>query len=257
MPTLSRITVYPIKSLSGVGVESVRITLAGSLENDRRWAMVDAKGHVVSGKRNQQVFKLNAAFNLQDESVCFTNEQGKSEDFSLQNPRLLESFLSEQLDKKLYLKENKQQGFPDDIDANGPTLISQASLEEVVSWYKDLSIDDIRARFRINLEVDDAPAFWEDQLYKVNNKNLTLCVGDVEINPSNPCARCSVPIKEPGSGKPYNNFFETFIQKREQSAPSWHDPACFDHWYRLSANTRVNTQQAKKTLSLGDSVRVG
>ena len=44
MPTLERITVYPIKSLDGVVLESCRVLAGGALEHDRRYALVDAEG---------------------------------------------------------------------------------------------------------------------------------------------------------------------------------------------------------------------
>ncbi|MFM7034641.1 MAG: MOSC N-terminal beta barrel domain-containing protein [Planctomycetia bacterium] len=41
MPTLDRITIYPVKSLDGVDVEECRVLPSGALENDRRWRLVD------------------------------------------------------------------------------------------------------------------------------------------------------------------------------------------------------------------------
>ena len=51
MPTLERITVYPVKSLDGVEVAAARLLAGGALEHDRRWQLVDMEGRVVNAKR--------------------------------------------------------------------------------------------------------------------------------------------------------------------------------------------------------------
>ncbi|NDC55027.1 MAG: molybdenum cofactor biosysynthesis protein, partial [Planctomycetia bacterium] len=51
MPTLDRITLYPVKSLDGIDVETARVLPSGALEHDRRWRLVDLDGRVVNAKR--------------------------------------------------------------------------------------------------------------------------------------------------------------------------------------------------------------
>lgn len=252
---LSKVFVYPIKALPAVELETVRITEGGALYNDRRWGIVDRKGRMVNGKNNKRLFSLKPTFDLELETVSFLEGENTRETFDLANLSGLSKYFSKALKQPVFLKENKKQGFPDDITASGPTVVTQASLETVSSWYPDLSLDDIRARFRVNLELSPAPAFWEDGLFKRDRQPKSLQIGDVFIHVSNPCARCSVPIKHPDTGEPYNNFYETFIAQREQTRPDWLDPACFDHWYRLSLNTNIGLEQAKKALTVGDAVK--
>src|SRR5208282_2593793 len=57
------------------------------------------------------------------------------------------------------------EGFPDDTIANGPTIISTASLQSVCDLFPGIDLDGARQRFRATLEVDGVPAFWEDQLF--------------------------------------------------------------------------------------------
>ena len=59
---LSRIDLYPIKSLDGVSVTEVCITAGGTLEGDRIYAMVDDTGAYVNGKRTGQVHLLRTTF---------------------------------------------------------------------------------------------------------------------------------------------------------------------------------------------------
>jgi hypothetical protein len=46
------------------------------------------------------------------------------------------------------------EGFPDDNIANGPTIISTASLQTVSDWFPGLSVANVRQRFRTTLEID-------------------------------------------------------------------------------------------------------
>jgi len=39
-------------------------------------------------------------------------------------------------------------GFPDDTIANGPIIVSTASLQSVCEWFPGLTVDDVRLRFR-------------------------------------------------------------------------------------------------------------
>jgi len=249
--TLSKIIVYPIKAMPGVEVNSVTVTQGGALCNDRRWALEDERGRLINGKNNKRIFSLQPSFDLAQETVSFFN--GASErTFDLSDNVGLSEHFSTLLDKRVFLKEDEDKGFPDDMNASGPTIVSEASLEAVLSWYPNLSMDDIRARFRINLEIASEPAFWEDQLFVHNEQPKAIQVGRVTIDSSNPCARCSVPTKDPVSGKPYSDFYKTFIQQREKSKPAWTDVECFDHWYRLSANTNINKAEAGKRLTVGE-----
>ncbi|MBL4743907.1 MAG: MOSC N-terminal beta barrel domain-containing protein [Cycloclasticus sp.] len=256
MATLGKIFVYPIKALPGVELSSVEITKGGTLSNDRRWALLDKKGRLVNGKNNSKVFSLRPRFDLALEEVCFVGDELASKTFQLADVKGLSNYFSERLGKAVFLKEDTHQGFPDDMNASGPTLVSQASLEAVSSWYPDLTLDDIRQRFRINMEISGVPAFWEDRCFLTGNEPKMIRVGQVDLQSSNPCARCSVPIKDAQSGKPYDNFYETFIEMRESTKPAWTDESCFDHWYRLSVNTNINAQQGDKKVSVGDAVDI-
>lgn len=62
MPTLDRITVYPVKSLDGVEVSEARLLFGGGLEHDRRWQLVDMEGRVVNAKRTPLVHAIRAEF---------------------------------------------------------------------------------------------------------------------------------------------------------------------------------------------------
>jgi len=256
MIKLSKIFVYPIKALPGIQLKEATLTEGGALLNDRRWGLVDGQGRMVNGKNNRQIFLLNPVYDLTSETVRFIHKNDVEQVFELADTAGLSRYFSERLSRPVFLKEDKRQGFPDDLNASGPTLISQASLETVATWFPALSVDEIRARFRVNLEVSPTAAFWEDQVFRDKRSPKAIQIGNVTIKPSNPCARCTVPMKHPKSGELYDNFYEIFISMREQTKPSWLDAACFDHWYRLSVNTNIEADQFGQTLALGQPVSI-
>ena len=256
MAALSKIFIYPIKALPGVPVDKVSITAGGSLKNDRRWAMFDKNGKAINGKNNNKVFLLKAEFDLNNEQVTFNTGEPSALKFDLADTKPLATYLSEQLNTSVRLLENRDNGFPDDPEAYGPTLISEASLLEVQSWFPRLSLAEIRARFRVNLEVSGVPAFWEDKFFVSGQQPKTALLGNVLIEATNPCARCSVPTKTPTTGKKNSQFYQTFVANREAKKTPWTDADCFDHWYRLSINTKVALSENKKNIHLGDTVSI-
>ena len=64
MPTLDRITIYPVKSLDGVDVTAARVLPGGALEHDRRWHLTDMEGRVVNAKRTPLFHAIRAEFDL-------------------------------------------------------------------------------------------------------------------------------------------------------------------------------------------------
>ncbi len=61
---LSRITVYPIKSLPGVDVSECRLLPSGALEWDRRFALFDSDGQVFNAKRSAKLHSLRVSYDL-------------------------------------------------------------------------------------------------------------------------------------------------------------------------------------------------
>lgn len=171
-PTLAQIIIYPIKSLDGMVVERAPISSGGALEFDRRWAILDANGKLVNGKRTAKIQQLRARFDLEITGLesnsrsivrLQTPEDPQTHSFCL-NTELTElgSWLSQFFGFSVSLIENATIGFPDDPDAYGPTIVSTATLETICEWFPDLNLAEVRRRFRTNLELSGVPAFWED-----------------------------------------------------------------------------------------------
>ncbi len=253
MARLTRIAIYPIKSLDGVEVGTATVAAGGALAGDRRWAIVDEGGKFVNAKRFPAIHGLQARYDLAAETVSLRKRSDsweRARTFCLLSERAeLATWLGAYFGRSVAIIENATGGFPDDTSAFGPTAIATASLEAVAAWFPDLDLESVRRRFRVNLEFDDAPPFWEDGLC-----GKTFRIGEVRVEGVNPCQRCPVPARDPDTGAAYPQFQKIFVERRQQSLPASVDPSWFDHFYRLSLNTRIPATEASKELGWGDRV---
>jgi uncharacterized protein len=259
MPFLSRIYIYPFKSLDGIAIESATILASGALAGDRAFALFDEQGLFINGKRNSRVHLLRSFFNSQERTLSLRvqdTEQGDTFQVDTERERL-NAWLSDFFARPVSVQENTLNGFPDDTQAPGPTLIGAASLREVASWFPELDEQATRPRFRANLEIDDASPFWEDQLYAEAGEVVQFRIGDVVFEGMNPCQRCIVPSRDPHTANGIPSFQKIFMERRKESLPSWATRSRFNHFYRLSINTRVPASQAGKLLRVGDPVVLG
>ena len=193
VPTLTGITIFPVKSLDGHSLTEATVLPSGALAGDRRWRLVDAEGRVVNAKRTARFHLIRAEFDLADGGTGWGDGAAPGGNFislSLDEaavgdgppPLAPEVFplvpgregpcgwLSEALAEEVFLQERADGGFPDDREAPGPTLISTESLTEVARWF-GWEVAEARHRFRMNLEAvgDDVMA---DDVSKTAGKAL-------------------------------------------------------------------------------------
>ncbi len=256
MPHLARICLYPIKSLPPVLPPQAVLLAGGALRHDREWAFFTEDGKVLNGKRTPRIHGLRSVFHLDTGEVCLeAADTGKAGRFRLPDDHAaLEAWLSGFFGQPVSVRRNPQSGFPDDMNAPGPTVISTATLEEVASWFPGLSVDSARVRFRANLEIGGVPPFWEDRLFSQPETTVAFKIGAVHFHGINPCQRCAVPPRDPETGENLPNFSHIFRAKREETLPSWAVRARFNHFYRLAVNTRVPASEAGKRLHVGDEI---
>lgn len=254
---LSRIVIYPIKSFDGVGVRSARITSAGILEHDRVYAIMDAEGRVVNGKRTDCVHQIRCEYSEDFAQVrVWTAENLRPVTFAFADPEPLEAWLGHIFDFPVHLAASHEGGFPDDTVASGPTLTSEASIAAVAGWFPELPSAGMRARFRANLELGDCEAFAEDRLFGLDGESRPFRIGDVRLQGHNPCQRCVVPTRDPLSGERTRMFQKRFAEKREQSLPSWAERERFNHYYRFALNTSIPPSEAGKVLTVGAPIEI-
>ncbi len=254
MPKLCRITLYPIKALDGCDISEARVLPSGALENDRRWAVVDAQGRYVHGKLTPAIHRLRASYDRELKCVTLSAD-GSEVTFALPDESAgVADWLGEKLELKCRLIENADGGFPDDGDAPGPTLVSTATLAAAAAWFPGVDTDEMRRRIRANLEIHAAEPFWEDRLADDGASPRRFSVGEVQYRGRTICARCVVPTRDSQSGLALARFVQTFVDRRQRELPSWAPAEQFDHFYRLAINTSAEWVEPDAVIRVGDNV---
>ncbi|WP_101297955.1 MOSC domain-containing protein [Halegenticoccus soli] len=285
-PTLRRVTTFPVKSLDPREVESARIVENGGIAGDREYALFDAEGNYVNGKRNRAVHRLRSAVDPAAGTVTLRAPDRGERTFSLRGDRgALTEWLSEYFGEPIELRRDPAGGFPDDAEASGPTVISTATIREAASWFPGIDEESMRRRLRANLEIGGVPPFWEDRLFADRGSRVAFEIGGasrsvageiggasrpdagetdgsdgrrsgVRFEGVNPCQRCVVPTRDPETGEEYEGFAGTFAEKRRETLPDWSGGDWFDHYFRLMVNTVVPASEWGKSVSVGDEVRI-
>lgn len=254
---LRNIQIFPIKSLDGVLVEHASITSGGILENDRIYAIFDRDAKVVNGKRTARVHELRCDFDAKIKEVRFwENGESRPGHFQLDDPGQIEKWLGEFFGFAVALRREAQKGFPDDREAFGPTITSDASLCEIQKWFPELSLESLRRRFRSNLELAGDAPFCEDRLFGAPGELKPFQVGAVNFLGHNPCQRCVVPTRDPDRGQAVPEFQKKFMELRKQFLPAWANAQRFNHFYRFAVNTSIPSSETGKPLRVGDAVVV-
>ena len=252
---LSRILIYPIKSLDAVEVDEAAITPGGFLENDRIYAIFDSQGRVVNGKRTARIHHLRSSFDPSFKEVRLWENESPAQ-FCLGDNAPMDRWLSDFFGFTVTLKYEATAGFPDDRTAFGPTIVGDASLGAVQQWYPEVSIQSIRRRFRTNLELTGGAPFSEDCLYGAPDELKPFSIGPVAFRGHNPCQRCAVPTRDPVTGEATPGFQKRFMEMRRETLPAWANAQRFNHYYRFAVNTSIVASEAGKRLRVGDSVSV-
>ena len=252
---LGKIQIFPIKSLDGLLVEQSQITSGGILANDRIYAIFDQDGKVVNGKRTARVHELRCKFDAAIKEIQLWQNGGSSPtQFYFDAPEKIEKWLADFFGFPVTLRRESKKGFPDDREAFGPTITSDASLREIQKWFPELTLESLRRRFRSNLElVGDAP-FCEDRLFGAPGELKPFQIGAVKFFGHNPCQRCVVPTRDPDSGKAVTDFQKRFMKLRKKFLPEWANAQRFNHFYRFAVNTSIPPTESEKSLRVGDAI---
>ena len=295
MPRLDRITVYPVKSFDGVEVAEAVLLPGGGLEHDRRWQLIDMEGRVVNAKRTALLHAIRAEFAIEGLAAAEPPAGGELPSLAanvialavdpaavaarvvpgIERLAKLEpdvfplvpggagpcGWLSEALGERVMLVERSDGGLPDDREASGPTLAATATLAEVARWFR-FDLAESRRRFRVNLEIGDGEAFWEDTLAIPARAGLgdeaagftadlpadpyadlpppeprALTIGPVQLRAANVCRRCVVPSRDSRTGAITAHFRDAFEARRTRSLRRDVDASAWSHAYRLAINT--------------------
>ena len=258
-PRLAFIQLHTIKALDRVLVNEARIGPGGGLEFDRTWALYSVDGRWINGKRTAAVHLIRAAYAPDITSVTLSvpgdSRKIPAKSFAFPGDTAAASKWFSSFFEQPITVRCSPEGFPDDTIANGPTIVSTASLAAVCDLFDGMDMEQARQRFRTTLEIGGVPAFWEDQLFGKEERSVVrFRLGEVHFEGSNPCARCPVPPRDPQTAVELPGFQKRLSEFCRANLPSWSPAERFDHFYRLATNTRVAQSQSGKILRLGDPV---
>ena len=252
---LARIRVFPIKSLDPLELGEARIDSGVTLATDREFALFDSEGGELRTKRLGTAMQAIRA-RYSEGGYCVELGNGaRNARFDLRAERKgVEAWFEEALGRRVTLKSDPSAGFPDDRIASGPTVVGSASIRSVAGWFS-LSPEEVRRRFRANLEIAGLEPFEEDLLFGPPGEPRRFRIGEVELLGTNPCARCTVPTLDSFGREPAGRLTpKRFAALRELHR---HPESSFDgygHYFRLAVNTRLAPGQAGKVLRVGDSL---
>jgi uncharacterized protein YcbX len=255
LPHLAHIQIHPIKSLDPVEVPAATIGPAGSLQFDRAWAIYSLDGRLITATRVPALHLIRATYTPHLTSVTLAVPSDPRDipiatfAFPTDAAPAAEWF-TKYLGYAVMVRHDPN-GIPDDLIANGPTVISTA----VCEWFPGMTVAEARLRFRTTLELDGVPPFWEDQLFGAELRSVVrFHIGEVAFEGSYPCIRCPIPARDPQTGADIIGFQKRFAQQRRAHLPPWSHADRFEHFYCLATNTRIASTESGKSLHVGDSL---
>lgn len=286
MSKVSKIRLFPIKSLDGIEVDTVPICGNGKLKYDRKYALFDKNGSYVNGRQNQLVHRIQSMIDVDSGNVKL-EIQGTDEEFqtnleSITDNLKLKEWLTEFFEEPVTIEEAQQSNFNDSaggvspyrITATGPTIVSTATLQEVASWYTDLTVNDIRRRLRTNIEISGVDPFWEDKLFSdceasfgAPGNAVEFAIGNVTHYGIMCKPRCVVPSRDPDTGESKKDFSRRFIENRKETFPDWAEADKLGrnigsgsdsdkNYFYLTVVTRIPSSEKGESINIDDKVTI-
>ena len=257
-PSISRITIYPVKSLDGISLNKARVVKGGCLDHDREYAIADEQGKFIIGKTDPLIYLLRSSVDFPNETISFWQEDEKEwNTFHLQYNRIeIDTYLSRFFNKAVRLQQNKEGRFQDIPDIGGVTVLSTASLESVGGWFNNMDPEETRKRFRATIEISGVPAFWEDQLFLKEGTAIEFKLGGCTLFGMQPRARCVVPTHHPQTGEVIHAFPKIFAHHRKNTLPFWSKLEEYGHNYYFSVDCLIPPTEIGKWIAIGDPLKI-
>lgn len=240
-------SVYPLKSSSGIGVERADVGPAG-LVDDRRWAVVDSAGEIVTAREKNRLLQVVAT--VEGSALVLSAPGGASPcrvpvpaggrcvdvavsrmpqaiDAGPAAATWLSAILGQavrlvwQEDPRARTVSAQHGGLEGDhlnlADAGPVLLTTTASLDRLNSWIgeRDPSAHIAMERFRPNIVVEGSPAaFVEDRWRRIR-------IGNLEYRYAEICDRCVIPMIDPVTLVHGKEPIRTLAQHRRWDGATW------------------------------------
>ena len=264
-PFITSLTIYPVKSMGGIELQSSRLDNMG-FQWDRRWMLVDETGEFVTARKHPQLLCIQPemdqktgtlSLHIPDQpmlgipqataespriTVTVWNDQVEAIHLDTHVDQVLSNHLGTRckmvfFDDKIVRQVDQDYASPGDrtgfSDGFPLLLISKPSLDDLNSRM-DTPLP--MKRFRPNIVVDGCEAYEEDNWQQFTANSVTLAA-------VKPCSRCIMTTANPETGK------------REGK-----EPLKTLETYRKQGNKVMFGQniihQTEGTLKVGDSLNV-
>lgn len=233
MPTVSELTLYPIKSCAGIALREATLTAAGLMSEhiyDREWMVVDAQGEFLSQReyprmaliqpkikadtlelRAPGMLRIEVPLGLPDPEdarvidVKVWDDTVQAYDCDETTATWFSNFLGTPCRLVRFHADARRavdSNWTGDIAADTlfsdgfPLLvISQAALDDLNGKLEAQGRNPVPMnRFRPNLVLGGTGAFDEDFASEIQ-------IGDARLKPVKPCARCTIPAVDQATGE--------------------------------------------------------
>lgn len=254
---VSNIRVYPIKALDPIELTESEVALY-SLKHDREFAILADDGRFVNSKRTGRVNQLQARFNMANYQIKLGlrgSDQLENFELRAENPTL-DQYLSDFFDLKVKLVQNLEGSLMDMPRVAAVTILSNASLLSLQNDLGDYTLEDLRLRFRANIELEGVEAYWEEQLFAEEKTGIRFKLGETEMIGLSPRARCNVPPRDPWTGETDKLFVKNMMDSRAKTLSPDSLLHHYKNLYYLSINTHIAENQKGKLLKLGDELEI-
>jgi len=162
--------------------------------------------------------------------------------------------LSEFFSQDISIIENDETDSRTIFESPGPTVVSSATLE-VWRLVSELSIDELRMRFRPNLEVGGVEPFWEDRLFRDDRQLQRFPSRHSVVGRRQSLPTLVVPTRDATTGRLGIGLRTAIQQTSRTTLPLWSPRSRFDHFYRLSTNTR-RRDEGTAMIHVGDPIEL-
>lgn len=256
-PHISRIRIYPVKSLDPIELQSAELGTY-SLLHDREFAILAKDGRLINGKRTGRVNELKASYDLEKQLIHLVPRAGgTSKSFALaeEDPALIK-YLEDFFEIPVHFLRRTKGELMDIPKMSSITIVSEASLQSLQADIVDVSLENLRLRFRTNLEIGGVSPYWEEQLFQAPGVGMCFKIGKVELIGVSPRARCNVPPRDPLNGETDKSFIKKMLQSREAHLPDNSTLAQFGSLYHLTINLYLPESEKGKTINVGDPIEI-
>jgi uncharacterized protein YcbX len=237
---LTRLFVYPVKSLAGIELTEAEVDEFG-IVNDRRWMVVDEHGELLTQRDHPRLALVKAAVSADGLTLTTPGMSGLDVDVPEGGARSVRvwddvvcgndagapvaEWLSTFLDRPAALVHMPDSTFrrvdprysPDErrvsfADAYPFLLVSQESMDELNRRMdKPLGIE----RFRPNIVIEGAAEPHAEDAWRC------IRVGSLDFDLVKPCARCAVPTVDPLTAETGKEPTRTLSTYRKRDGKVW------------------------------------